>query len=269
MELTLIYLATALPVVLLLGAIYYVDRFQEPPRFIVGTFFLGVGLVYPLRFFIIIVEDVIGPGVGIDPESWGAYQNFFRAAYLEESLKFIFLIYFCARLTEMDEPIDPIIYGAALGLGYAGYENIGWVFSEARYTVGGISNYNEVWEMVLIRIGPAFGHLGLGIIMGSLVSMNLFNQWDPFKRRLYIVLALMVPVILHGTHNHFAALESFHVLTVLIIASILILYYHRREQNKKIIEREDRLRIENKDILISYLSTFALVVLIILISQNR
>ena len=267
MQLTLIYLATALPVVLLLGIVYYVDRFREPPRFIIGTFFLGVGLVYPLHLFIIIVEGVIAPLVGIDPENWGAYQNFFRAAYLEESLKFIFLIYFCARLSEMDEPMDPIIYGAALGLGYAGWENIGYVFN-TNY-VGELLDLSRMWEMVLVRVGPAFGHMGLGIIMGFLVSLNLFNQWDPFKRRLYIVLALMVPVLLHGTHNHFAALESFHVLTVLIIASILILYYQRREQNKKIIEREDRLRIENKDVLISYLSTFTLVVLIILISQNK
>ena len=267
MQLTLIYLATALPVVLLLGIVYYVDRFREPPRFIVGTFFLGVGLVYPLYLFIIIVEDVIAPLVGIDPGNWGAYQNFFRAAYLEESLKFIFLIYFCARLSDMDEPIDPIIYGAALGLGYAGWENIGYVFN-TNY-VGELLDLSKMWEMVLVRVGPAFGHMGLGIIMGSLVSLNLFNQTDSFKRRLYIVLALMVPVVLHGTHNHFVALESYHILTVLIITSILILFYQRREQNKKIIEREDRLRIPNRDVIISYLSTFALVVFIILISQNR
>ena len=267
MQLTLIYLSTALPIVILLTIVYYVDRFREPPRFVIGTFFLGVGLVYPLYLFIIIVEDVIAPLVGIDPGNWGAYQNFFRAAYLEESLKFIFLIYFCARLSEMDEPMDPIIYGAALGLGYAGWENIGYVFN-TNY-VGELLDLSKMWEMVLVRVGPAFGHMGLGIIMGSLVSMNLFNQWDPFKRRLYIVLALMVPVVLHGTHNHFAGTESYHVLTVLIIASILILYYQRREQNKKIVEREDRLRISNIDVVISYLSTFALVVLIILISQNR
>ena len=267
MQLTLIYLATALPVLLLLTMVYYVDRFREPPRFVVGTFFLGVGLVYPLHLFIIIVEGVIAPLVGIDPENWGAYQNFFRAAYLEESLKFIFLIYFCARLSEMDEPMDPILYGAALGLGYAGWENIGYVFN-TNY-VGELLDLSKMWKMVLDRVGPAFGHMGLGIIMGFLVSLNLFNQWDPFKRRLYIVLALMVPVVLHGTHNHFAGTESYHVLTVLIIASILILYYQRREQNKKIVEREDRLRISNIDVVISYLSTFALVVLIILISQNR
>ena len=267
MQLTLIYLATALPVLLLLTMVYYVDRFREPPRFVIGTFFLGVGLVYPLYLFIIIVEDVIAPLVGIDPGNWGAYQNFFRAAYLEESLKFIFLIYFCSRLSAMDEPMDPVIYGAALGLGYAGWENIGYVFN-TNY-VGELLNLTKMWEMVLVRVGPAFGHMGLGIIMGSLVSMNLFNQWDPFKRRLYIVLALMVPVVLHGTHNHFVALESYHILAILIITSILILLYQRREQNKKIVEREDRLRIPNIDVVISYLSTFALVVLIILISQNR
>ncbi len=267
MQLTLIYLATALPVVLLLTMVFYVDRFREPPRFIIGTFFLGVGLVYPLYLFIIIVENVIAPLVGIDPENWGAYQNFFRAAYLEESLKFIFLIYFCSRLSEMDEPMDPIIYGAALGLGYAGWENIGYVFN-TNY-VGELLDLSKMWEMVLVRVGPAFGHMSLGIIMGSFVSMNLFNQTDSFKRGLYIVLALMVPVVLHGTHNHFVALESYHILTVLIITSILILLYQRREQNKKIVEREDRLRIPNRDVVISYLSTFALVVFIILISQNR
>jgi|TARA_B100000929_G_scaffold281879_1_gene261316 RsiW-degrading membrane proteinase PrsW (M82 family) len=267
MQLTLIYLATALPVVLLLGMVYYVDRFREPPRFIIGTFFLGVGLVYPLHLFIIIVEDIIGPVVGIDPGNWGAYQNFFRAAYLEESLKFIFLIYFCARLSEMDEPIDPIIYGAALGLGYAGWENIGYVFN-TNY-VGELLDTSKMWTTVLVRVGAAFGHMGLGIIMGSFVSMNLFNQTDSFKRRLYIILALMVPVALHGLHNHFIALESFHILAALIIASILILFYQRREQNKKIVEREDRLRISNMDVVISYLATFAFVVLIILISQNK
>ena len=39
MQETLIYLATVLPVIFLLIMVYYVDRFREPPRFIVGTFF--------------------------------------------------------------------------------------------------------------------------------------------------------------------------------------------------------------------------------------
>ena len=260
MQETLIYLATVLPVIFLLIMVYYVDRFREPPRFIVGTFFLGVGIAFPLHFFIIIVEKIIGPLVSIDPESLGSYQMFFRAAYLEESLKFAFLIYFCARLTELDEPMDPIIYGAALGLGYAGYENIPYIFS--------MEDYASMWEMVVKRVFPTIMHLGVGIIMGTFISMNLFRQWDEFKRRLYIVLALMIPVVLHGMYNHFI---QEYVMTVLlfIITIVTILYYHRREQDKKIVEREDRLRIANKDVIISYASTLVLVAFIIIVSNYR
>ncbi len=261
MQETLIYLATILPVVLLLPMIYYVDRFREPPRFIVGTFFLGVGLIFPLHLLIIIVEDLIGPLVGIDPNAdWGSYMAFFRAAYLEESLKFAFLIYFCARLTELNEPMDPIIYGAALGLGFAGYENVGYVFSK--------DSYADMWELVVVRVFPTIMHLGVGIIMGALVSMNLFRQSDEFKRRLYIVLALMVPVILHGMYNHFIH-EYVQSVLLFVIMIITILYYHRREQNKKIVEREDRLRISNQDIFISYASTLVLVTFIIIVSNYR
>ncbi len=260
MQETLIYLATVLPVVLLLAMVYYVDRFREPPRFIVGTFFLGVGLVFPLQLLIIIVEDVLGPLFGIDPEGFGAYQMFFRAAYLEESLKFAFLIYFCARLKDLDEPMDPIVYGAALGLGYAGYENIGYIFS--------VDDYAGMWEMVVTRVFPTFMHLGVGVIMGALISMNLFRQFDEFKRRLYVVLALMVPVVLHGLYNHFIVEFAMLVLLFLIL-TIAILYYHRREQNKKIIEREDRLRITNQDVFISYMLTLILVACIIILSNFR
>ena len=49
---------------------------------------------------------------------------FFRAAFLEEGLKFALLIFFCVRLSDLNEPMDAIVYGAAIGLGYAAMENI-------------------------------------------------------------------------------------------------------------------------------------------------
>ena len=72
--------------------------------------------------------------------------------------------------------MDAIIYGAALGLGYAGYENIPYIFS--------LKDYDSMWGMVVARVFPTIMHLGVGIIMGTFVSMNLFRQWDEFKRRL-------------------------------------------------------------------------------------
>ena len=156
--------------------------------------------------------------------------------------------------------MDPIIYGAALGLGYAGYENIPYIFS--------MEDYASMWEMVVKRVFPTIMHLGVGIIMGTLISMNLFRQWDEFKRRLYIVLALMIPVVLHGMYNHFIQ-EYVQTVLLFVIMIVTILYYHRREQNKKIVEREDRLRIANKDVFIAYASTLVLVAFIIIVSNYR
>ena len=104
--------------------------------------------------------------------------------------------------------------------------------------------------------------------MGTFVSMNLFRQWDEFKRRLYIVLALMIPVILHGMYNHFIQ-EYVQTVLLFVIMIVTILYYHRREQNKKIVEREDRLRIANKDVFIAYALTLVLVAFLIIVSNYR
>ena len=41
---------------------------------------------------------------------------FFRAAFLEEGLKFAYLLFFCVRLSALNEPMDAIVYGAAIGL---------------------------------------------------------------------------------------------------------------------------------------------------------
>ena len=54
-------------------------------------------------------------------------MNFFRAAFLEEGLKYALLIFICVRLEALNEPIDAIVYGAAIGLGYATIENVAYL----------------------------------------------------------------------------------------------------------------------------------------------
>ena len=49
--------------------------------------------------------------------------------------------------------MDAIIYGAAIGLGYAAIENVGYLMS---------SNYDEAWsiEMVKVRYYALIMHMG-------------------------------------------------------------------------------------------------------------
>jgi len=269
-----IYLATILPPILLGIAIWKSDRFPEPGKFLVASFLLGVSIIFPLDLFIKISEDHIAPLLGIDLDSitaWNegawkednavypaaarTFMSFFRAAFLEEGIKFALLIFFCVRLSDLNEPMDAIVYGAAIGLGYAAIENIGYL------------NYGDLetaWTLSIVKVRyvPLVMHLGFGILMGWLLSLNLFEERSPFKRRLMLILALAIPVVMHGSYNYLRAYEVFPILTLIIVIGII--YFYRREQSKKITEEVDKARIENIDVFYSYLVSLILVTLVVL-----
>jgi RsiW-degrading membrane proteinase PrsW (M82 family) len=268
-----LYLATILPPILLGIIIWKSDKFPEPGKFLVASFLLGVSIIFPLDLFIKISEDHIAPLLGIDLDTittWneGAYKeddavypaaartfmSFFRAAFLEEGIKFALLLFFCVRLSDLNEPIDAIVYGAAIGLGYAAIENLGYLQS---------GNFENAWtlSMVKVRYIPLVMHLGFGVLMGWLLSLNLFEERSPFKRRVMLILSLAVPVVLHGSYNYLRAFEIFPIITLILVIGIV--YFYRREQLKRITEDMDKAKIENIDVFYTYLVSLILVTLVV------
>lgn len=271
---SLIYLSTIIPPILLGLAIWKSDKFPEPGKFLVASFLLGVSISFPLHLFIMIAEDHIAPLLGLDlnaitawnegawkddnavyPAAERTFMSFFRAAFLEEGIKFAILLFFCVRLSALNEPMDAIVYGAAIGLGYAAMENLGYLNS---------GDLETAWtfSIVKVRYLPLVMHLGFGVLMGWLLSLNLFEERSQFKRRIMLILALAVPVTLHGSYNYLRAYEVFPVLT--LILTIGIIYFYRREQLRKITEDIDKAKIENIDVFYSYLVSVILVALVIL-----
>ena len=263
-----IYLATILPPILIGVVIWKSDKFPEPGKFLVTAFLLGVAIDLPLHFLIILAEDHLAPFIGLNLEElklwtegkqednaifpYGAYafQNFFRAAFLEEGLKFALLIFICVKLEALDEPIDAIVYGAAIGLGYSAMENVGYL------------HLPDAWSlaMVKVRYYPLVMHLGFGVVMGWLLSQNLFDEPSKFKRRFMLILSLAIPVIFHGVYNYYGTADTFPILTIFLVIGII--FWARREQMKKITESEDKYKITNSDIAYTYLTTLALVIII-------
>ena len=268
-----LYLSTILPPILLGIIIWKSDRFQEPGEFLLASFLLGVSIILPLDLLIMITEHHLAPLLGLDLEAyreWKAggykdegaiapiaehvFQSFFRAAFLEEGIKFALLIFFCVRLSDLNEPIDAIVYGAAIGLGYAAIENVGYLMS---------SNYDEAWSisMVKVRYYPLIMHMGFGVLMGFLLSQNLFEERSIFKRRLMLIMSLALPVTFHGIYNYYGTADIFPLLTLIFVIGVI--YYFRREQLKKITESIDKAKIENIEVFYSYGSTLLLVILIV------
>ena len=64
-----LYLATVMPPVLIGIIIWKSDKFQEPGKFLVASFLLGVSIIFPLDLFIRISEDHIAPLLGLDLEA--------------------------------------------------------------------------------------------------------------------------------------------------------------------------------------------------------
>ena len=94
------------------------------------------------------------------------------------------------------------------------------------------------------------------------MSLNLFEERSPFKRRLMLILALAIPVVMHGSYNYLRASDVFPILTLILVIGII--YFYRREQSKKITEDVDKARIENIDVFYSYLVSLILVTLVVL-----
>ena len=255
-----IYLATILPPILIGIVIWKSDKFPEPGKFLLASFLLGVSIYLPLDFLIFLTEDHLAPLIGLDiknePYTPGEFSflMFFRAAFLEEGLKFALLLFFCVRLSDLNEPMDAVVYGAAIGLGFAAMENIGYVNIDPE----------TAWTMTVVkqRYYPLIMHLGFGVVMGWLLSLNLFEERSQFKRRLMLILALLVPVIFHGVYNFYETYAVFPILTLIMVINII--YFYRREQSKRIIEEMDKAKIENVDIFYSYFVTFIFVALVVL-----
>ena len=271
-----LYIVTILPPILFGIIIWKSDKFPEPGKFLVASFLLGVSISFPLHLFVMISEDHIAPMLGLNldaisawnegawkednavyPAAERTFMSFFRAAFLEEGIKFAILLFFCVRLSALNEPIDVIVYGAAIGLGYAAMENLGYLAS---------GNLADAWtfKMVKVRYIPLIMHLGFGVIMGWLLSLNLFEERSPFKRRVMLILALAVPVIFHGSYNYLRAFEVFPIITLILVVGII--YFYRREQLKRITEDMDKTRIENIDVFYSYLVSIVMVTLVIVSS---
>ncbi len=173
-----------LPAWLLIRYFVNSDKYPEPPELIKKTFWRGVGTVVPVLIVVLplsIFEEEIQ-----NLFFRAAYKAFVTAAIPEEFFKFCVLYYFCSKLDEFDEPMDGIVYGATVSLGFAALENV-------MYSTGDIGTG-------LLRAFTAVpGHAAWGGIMGyHFARAHFAGQRPGFFHK-----ALFIPILLHGLYDLF------------------------------------------------------------------
>lgn len=190
--------AGAAPSIFLLTFFYLRDRWQREPMhrvvmaFALGTYAMAAarGLAYTVLAFV--PPDWLSGGT----EAARLFESFVLAGYIEESAKAIVLFTAIYHWDEFDEPLDGVVYGVAVSLGFATLENILYIVqSRAAFN----PSLTIVWQRALFAV-PA--HALFGGAMGYYAGKAKFDRTHPAALWRDRVFCLLVPVLFHGAYNY-------------------------------------------------------------------
>ncbi|MDB4969372.1 MAG: prsW [Myxococcales bacterium] len=187
----------AAPSVFLLVFFYLKDRYEPEPRGHVALAFAkGALATVPAYAASWALAQLVGDhflvlgGMGAR-----AFDAVVLAAICEELPKWIAFL-FIYRWNEFDEPLDGVVYGVALALGFATVENILCVVRDGL----GIGVMRAIFAV------PA--HALFGAAMGFYVGRAKLGdgQWQGIdvkrrERRDRLAAALVVPILFHGAYD--------------------------------------------------------------------
>lgn len=187
------------PVLIITFYIYSRDKYEkEPLPVLLRALLAGIIIIIP----VVLVEKLL-IGFSGDPEglSTAAYHAFTVAGLTEETMKYIAFLIFFWNNRNFNEKFDGIVYAVYIALGFAGIENLLYVF-EGGYQVGIIRALTAV---------PA--HALFGIVMGYYFGLARFT---PKRKTWYLSLALILPIAFHGLYDFLLMGNSPVLLTLFV-----------------------------------------------------
>ena len=211
-------LAAILPALILLVYIYNQDTVEkEPPQLLFRLLLMGVvaGLLS------IVLEEigtvVLNSLVSQENPAYVIFLAFLVVAVVEEGTKFFLLNRTTWRNPNFNYRFDAIVYAVFVSLGFAAFENIGYVFGYG-LTVAP--------SRALLAIP---GHMSFAVFMGYFYGRAKLDSTygDEEKARLNKWLGYLSAVFLHGFYDSCAMIGSAAatiVFVVFIIAMYIVVY---------------------------------------------
>lgn len=214
------YLLIAIaPVLALLTFVYFRDKYEKEPigMILKGLIFGGI-IIFPVAFIESLLMK-IGSSLPVIPKA--AWDGFFVAGFTEELFKYLIVLLLFFRNRNFNERYDGIVYAVSVSLGFAGIENIMYVFQHGM-TTGLLRAFTAV---------PA--HMIMGTVMGYYLGLARFT---PSRRTYYLIMALLIPVIIHGFYDF--VLMSQHPALLAIFIPLMAFYWWIALRNIKKHEQD-------------------------------
>ena len=191
MNIIIILSAAILPAILLWLFIWKKDTQKEPTSWLLKAVLWGVAIIIPVAILESGIETILFGVEGKPTTLFGTTTMAFVVAALpEETFKLLALWMVLRRNPYFDEHFDGIVYAVCVGLGFAAFENIMYVFGE------------EDWfSMAIVRALLAVpGHYAFAILMGYYYSVYHFVDHSPKVA----ACVLLMPILAHGTYDALA-----------------------------------------------------------------
>src|SRR6202795_3655862 len=191
---TVIGTAAVAPALLILWLVIAAGERPGPPAKVWTAFLLGAASISLLGLarapFMSILAAPENPWVA------QALHSIFGVALPEEAVKILAIVAVSARRRPFADPMDTVVYGAAVGLGFAAYENLAYLVQHAE-------RWRSLAALRSVLPGPFNG--ALGIIAGAYLAMGRsgtalgahrhHRDWARISSR---ILMLFAPAALHS-----------------------------------------------------------------------
>ena len=189
MEFLIILIVALLPAALLWWYIWKRDQKKEPTKLLVKATCYGVLICFPIALVEILISTILFGPDGQPTTLIGTTANaFLVAAIPEETFNFLALWLILRKNPYFDEHFDGIVYAVCVGLGFAGFENILYLFQ----------NIEDWMSIAFFRSLMAVpGHYAFAILMGFYYSKYHFVDHS----RRTAVMILVAPVLAHGLYD--------------------------------------------------------------------
>lgn len=235
---TIIILAAALiPPALLWLYIWKKDPQKEPTSWLVKATLWGIAICIPVSILEYVIQYLLFGHSEPTTLLGITSMAFFVAAVPEEAFKLLALWLVLRKNPYFDEHFDGIVYAVCVGLGFAAFENIGYLFKAG----------DMVAVVAVMRALLAVpGHYAFAVLMGYFYSVYHFVDHS----RKTAVCVLLVPIMFHGIYDALAMSGRANPYIGIICFIVLIIFcvkMHKKAYRKVVaLIEKDNNSSENK-----------------------
>ena len=230
------FVMALVPLIAVVLVIAWIDRWEPEPRLaLVFAFLWGAAASIAIALVFSYIT-LIAQGLAGTPESFGTMfrSAVVQAPIVEEAAKgFGILLLFWVFRRNFDGPVDGLVYGSMIGIGFAFTENIQY-FGLA-LTTDGLGGVSEIF--FLRGVLSPFAHVMFTACTGVVISLAA-GRTGALGAMGYYLLGLVPAIALHALWNGASfVVSNFYAYYVVVqvplflIAIAIVLFLRRRERS--------------------------------------